>query len=75
MSSPPPSEHRHELPADWAPPTSAADLEALRAARRRSLAPPDPYAALAAAELFAHPPRRSTSAGWEPFRLPPDDAR
>jgi hypothetical protein len=70
MSSLRPSE-RHELPADWAPAASPADLEALRAARRGALAPPDPYAALAAADLFGHPPRRTTSAGFEPFRLPP----
>jgi len=73
MSSRRPSDAPRDLPVDWAPPPSTADLEALRAARRRALAPDDRYAVLAAADLFPHPPRRSTCAGWEPFRLPPRD--
>lgn len=68
---PPPERERHELPPDWAPEASAADLEALRAARRRSAAPANLFAALDAVKLFPFPPRRSISAGWEPFRLPP----
>jgi hypothetical protein len=66
-----PERERHDLPPDWAPVPSAEDLEALRAARRRSAAPAGRFAALAAVALFSFPPRRSTSAGWLPFRLPP----
>jgi hypothetical protein len=70
MSSSRRPDRRHELPADWAPPTTAADVAALREARRLSLAAPDRFSVLALADLFLQPPRRSTAAGRTPFRLP-----
>ena len=69
MSSSRRPDRRHELPADWAPPTTAADVAALREARRISLAHADRFSVLALADLFPQPPRRSTSAGYAPFRL------
>jgi hypothetical protein len=73
MSSTRRPEPRHELPFDWAPPLTAADRVALQEARHAALAHPDPFAALALADLFPQPPRRTTSAGWTPFRLEPPE--
>lgn len=71
MSLPRRPEPRHELPLDWAPRATTADVAALRRARRSALAQPDRFSVLSLVDLFPQPPRRTTSAGWRPFRLPP----
>lgn len=65
--SDPPGGSLHRLEEDL--PTSAADVAALRAARRRQ--PPNPLEhpeRLAAPEWAPRRPRR-TAEGWEPFEL------
>ncbi len=72
MSSPPRSDAHLPLPPGWEPPTTPEDVAALRRAREGAgridlsdLSVLDPPAFLP-----PPPPRRSTSEGWEPFRLP-----